>query len=77
MRLCNLMKMTPYEMASLVMLPHKLVDMFERRNRISRPSRSSALVLTILEAHVLGEVHHDVIKNPFPDLNAVPLQTPA
>ena len=39
--------------------------------KLPRPIASqTALILTMIEANVLGRVHHDVILNPFPDLNA-------
>lgn len=70
-RLCNLLKMTPYEMASLVMLSHKSIAVFEQFKVLPQAkARPVALVLTMLEAHILGEASHDVIKNPFPNLNA-------
>lgn len=73
-KLCRLLKMTPYELASLVMLSHANVDTYQKTKKLK--SRSVALLLTILEANVIGEVHHDVIKNPFPNLNKAMAQTP-
>lgn len=71
-RLCNILKMTPWELASLVGMRHKDADFFEQNNRLPDAGRRSiSLLLTIVEAHFLSELHHDVIKNPFPDLNKV------
>lgn len=71
-RLCNRINMTPYELGSLVMLSHASIAAFEKKKvmdkRIARPV---ALLLTLFEAHLFGEMLHDVIKNPFPDLAAV------
>jgi hypothetical protein len=69
-RLCRFLKMTPYEVASLVMMPHSAVPAFERENILTcYTARPVALLLTLLEHQVLGEIAPDTIKNPFPNLN--------
>lgn len=70
-RLCQFLRMTPWEVASIVMLSHNAVETFHRRGRLSGTGyRAVALVLTLLEAHVMAAWTDDVIRNPFPDLNA-------
>jgi hypothetical protein len=70
-RLCQFLRYTPWELASLVMLSHQAVEAFKRQGRLSgRGYRAVALVLTLLEAHVMAKWTDDIIPNPFPDLNA-------
>jgi hypothetical protein len=76
-KLCNFLKMTAYEVASLVLLPHKNVPAYRAKNLL--PMRrahaaSVALSLTLLEAYLMRGLTEDVISNPFPNLNVV---TPA
>ncbi len=72
-QLCNLIKMTPYELASLVGMPHADVAQFEEHNHLAVEGRRAvALLLTVVEAHFLSELHHDVIKNPFPSVEGFP-----
>lgn len=72
-RLCSFLSHTPYELGSLVMLSHKNVDLFKQYNRLvvglgDGAAQPVALVLTLLEAHVLRAVKSDAIQNPFPQL---------
>lgn len=70
-RLCQFLRMTPWEVASMVMLRHGSVDTFKRNGRLSGQGHNAvALLLTLLEARVMSEWTGDVIANPFPDLNA-------
>lgn len=72
-RLCNFLKVTPAELASIACIPHNQLENFQRRNRIMQsgsPNRAAALVLTLLEAHVAKEYTADVIEAPFPDLSS-------
>ena len=71
LRLCNIMKMTPYEMGSLLMMRHTIVSQYERQKRLpAHIARMASLLLTMMEFHVLGSASHDVI-NPIPDINKV------
>jgi hypothetical protein len=77
-RLCNLLKLTPEELASVACVPHRALPLFERNNHLFNgrsPDRSGALVLTLLEAHVAGHLTKDVVENPFPDLTSSPCST--
>jgi hypothetical protein len=68
-RLCQFLQHTPYELASLVMMKHSAVDAFRERNRlVSGHPKATALLLTLLEAHVMKAWTNDVIENPFPNL---------
>lgn len=76
-RLCQFLRMTPWEVASLVMLRHGSIDTFRRKGRLSiQGHRAAALVLTILEAHVMREWTSDVIENVFPNLSGEPPPLP-
>lgn len=71
-RMCAFLQVSPAELASAVLLPHRFLDAYKRENKI--PSRigsgpAIALVLTLLETHCCGAMTRDVIENPFPDLN--------
>lgn len=65
--------MTPYELASLVRIPHKAIASFQRRGSLPLEtnsfSRPAALLLTILEGYLVGKYSNDVITNPFPELH--------
>lgn len=70
-RLCAFLRITPAELASTVMLPHRSLASFERSNRVpTHSARPVALLLTLLEAHCCGAMTKDVIANPFPKLGA-------
>lgn len=74
-RLCEFLQMTPYELASLVMLRHKAVDSFRDFGALQINRREAMLVglmLTLVEAHVMGAWGGDVIENPFPNLTNIP-----
>lgn len=67
-RFCQFLKMTPYEVASLVMLRHDAVEKFREGNRIpGHNARAVALLLTLVEAWACKEWAGDVIENPFPE----------
>lgn len=68
-RLCQFLNMTPWEVASLAMIPHTSIARFREDNRLNGfGCRSQLLLLTLLEAHVCGQMSGDVIANPFPKL---------
>lgn len=74
-KLCTFLKMTPYEVASLVLLPHQCVEAYRAKNVLPmrRPHASSvALSLTLLEAYLMRGLTEDIISSPFPDLNQTP-----
>ena len=72
-KLAYALKYTPAELASLVMMPHKMLEDYEKFGFI--PSHNKALknligfVLTIVEGNCIQTIAKDTIKNPFPDLN--------
>lgn len=71
-RLCRVINVTTSELASLVLMPHAWISRYKARKVLPGHEgvrRPIAMLLTILEAHVLSEVSSDIIKNPFPDLN--------
>lgn len=71
-RLCNFLQMTPYEVASLVMLRHTAIPLYHRRGVLrGRDARPVAMLLTLIEAHCLQNWTSDVIKDPFPDLKGL------
>jgi hypothetical protein len=73
-RLCHFLKMTSCEVASLVLLPHRHMAEYQRRNTLPllRPHAASvALSLTLLEAYLMRGLTDDVVPNAFPDLNVV------
>ena len=68
-RLCKFLSYTPWELASLVLLPHDQIERFRRTSCLSgKAARPVALILTLVEAHVMGNWTDDVIKNAFPKL---------
>lgn len=72
-RLCNLLNVTPAELASIACIPHNQLERFEQRNRIyqaNEKNRAAALVLTLLEAHSASAYTNDVVTEVFPDLGA-------
>lgn len=74
-RLCNLLRLTPEELASVACIPHRSLPSFERNNHLyinRAPNRAGALVLTLLEAHCAKHLTNDVVENPFPDLTGNP-----
>lgn len=74
-RLCSFLKVTEYELASLVLCPHDWIPKFREHNRIpcsvSGGGRAVAMMLTVLEAKVLRRLVPDVIDEPMPNLNAI------
>ena len=75
-KLCLFLKMTSYEVASLVLLPHKKVEEYRVKNilPLKRAHASSvALSLTLLEAYLMRGLTNDVIENPFPNLARLPV----
>ncbi len=72
-RFAAFLRHTPYELGSLVTMRHDVVDRFQRTNRISGGGcHAVAVLLTLLEAHLLAEWQADVIRNPFPKLSSQP-----
>lgn len=78
-RLAVLLKLTPYELGSVVGIPHSVVEKWKARTTVPiRPEdggHAIGLILTILEGHVLAEHTNDVIKDPFPNLAAIEQQS--
>ena len=74
-RLAAALKITPYELASIVGLPHKCVAKWEYKTQMPLSQHNGglgvALCLTVLEAHILAAFTEDIIKNPYPDLTKV------
>lgn len=73
-KLCTFLRMTDCEVASLVLLPHKKLAEYQKRNTLplTAPHASSvALNLTLLEAFLMRGLTNDVVSNPFPDLSGV------
>ena len=74
-RLCNFMQFTPYELASLVRLPHGKLSMWKEQNQIGRDPASAAsastVLLTIVEHTVMKGWTKDVIANPFPNMDSI------
>jgi hypothetical protein len=71
-KLCTFLKMTSFEVASLVLLPHTSVAKYKEGNTLPlrRPhAMSVALNLTLLEAFLMRGLTEDVIESPFPNLN--------
>lgn len=72
-RLCDFLKLTPEEVASLALLPHARLTFFKERNHIGgNDYMPHAMMLTLLEARVLKNFSVDVIDNPFPDMQKIP-----
>lgn len=74
LKLCLFLKMTEYEVASLVRLPHKCIERY--RETCLLPMRggfceSVALTLTILEAYLMKGLTSDIVENIFPNLNSI------
>jgi hypothetical protein len=69
-KLCAFIQMTPYELASLVMMPHSWINEYRRTKLM--PAKSAArpicLLLTIVEAHWLRNYSRDIVADPFPKL---------
>lgn len=68
-RLCVFLKMTEYELASLVRLPHKYIPKYEERYILPLArghAESVALLLTIIETHFMLGKADDVIASIFP-----------
>lgn len=80
LRLAAFLKLSPYELGSVTGIPHSAVERWKLKSPIpispSEGGYSAALVLTILEAHVCGELLGDTIANPFPDLSQTPPPRP-
>jgi hypothetical protein len=69
-RLCQFVEMTPEEVASIVMMPHRWLRDYEKNHTLpdTEASRPIALLLTILENHWMGKMCSDVISDPFPEI---------
>lgn len=72
-RLCSFLKLTHYELASLVCMPHSHVAKLREYNllpgTVNGGGRAVGMLLTILEARVLKKLVPDVVTNIFPNLN--------
>lgn len=67
--LCQFLKLTPAELASLCLMPHAWLERFKEENRIPHTAggaRAVAFILTLIEAHAMKAISKDVIENPFP-----------
>lgn len=70
-RMCAFLRISPAELASAVLMPHKMLETYQRNNRIPNrfgSARPIALLLTLLESHCCRQMTKDVIENPFPKL---------
>lgn len=70
--LCRVLKLTPEELASLVLMPHYMIATYEKTGRLpgrEGARRPIALILSMLEYTTCQHLTDDVIENPFPDLN--------
>ena len=74
-RLCSVLKITEYELASLVCCPHEWIPKIKEHNRIPASvtggGRAVGLLLTLLEARTLKKLVPDIVKNPIPNLNHI------
>ena len=70
-RLCCFVKMTPWEVASIVRMPHAMVAHFKEEKTLvgRRGAHAITLLLTILEAHWYAGFTTDIIPDPFPTIN--------
>jgi len=68
-RLASFLNVTYGELASLIALPHSLLDGIRERNYFPGPA---ALLLTLLEANALKLYSDDIIAQPFPTDYAPP-----
>ena len=69
--LCQFLKVTPVELASLCLIPHTWLGRFKEENQLNASNggaRAVALILTLVEAHAMKAISKDVIENPFPSL---------
>ncbi len=70
-RLTNFLRLTPHELASLVLLPHRYLDEYASKNGLPMAynfARPIAMLLTLVEAQVTGHLTKDVIEDPFPNI---------
>lgn len=68
-RLCEFAQWTPYELASIVMLPHRYVDQYREGGRLPRPiAMQTGLFLSLVEHRLMGHLAYDTISDPFPTL---------
>ena len=68
-RLCKFLNFTPWELASLVMLRHAVIAPYQRTGRLpAQNARAIAMMLTLIEAHVMAKWTDDTIPDPFPKL---------
>jgi len=68
LRLCGWLQLTRYELASLIMLPHKQMDKYMAKDIFPGPA---ALLLSILENHLMSGVLQDAIPED-PDEPIIP-----
>lgn len=72
LRLCVYLKLTEYELASLVRLPHKVIGKYRAGFSLPLPrgsAESVALLLTLVETHFMQGLRGDVITEIFPKVN--------
>jgi hypothetical protein len=68
-RLCAFLRISEAELASAVLMPHKMIPVYKQKNKIPNRAGSArpiALLLTLLEHHCMGAMTKDTIANPFP-----------
>lgn len=71
-RLANFLEMTPWELASMVMLKHDAVESYKRRSQLPvRNPQPTAFLLTLIESRAMKGWTTDIIENPFPNLSSM------
>lgn len=73
-RLCNFMQLTPYELGSLVLMRHDVVDQYRNQGTtyLIHGSRATVLLLTLIEAYMMKGWTDDIVENPLPSLAGLP-----
>lgn len=70
-KLATFLSLTAEELASVVGFPHNQIPAFQEHNHLfigTQRALSTAMLLTILEAHFLKHLSKDVVENLFPEL---------
>lgn len=75
-RLCKFLSYTPYELASLVRLPHKRVERFRKNNMLVynfhlHNGAPVSTLLTIVEHTAMKGWTSDVVPNPWPNVDSI------
>jgi hypothetical protein len=71
-RFCEILRWTPYEVASLVGMPHTAVDRFQHNDMLTGPGALAwAIHLTNLEWTLMKDYVAGAV-NPFPKLPEIP-----